>query len=158
MARAAVALAAWVVAAPALAEAPAAATPTPLERCDAAPTPGSRCADVRRALGGLEVGARLPTCRVSDIAVLADRIVVSLSVDGGDVVGVEVVRPDPGAPPPPASTASLSLYLRSDTPGAPTPAWQLAAATALADALARGGGPLPAWLGPLGRGPARRAP
>lgn len=148
-ARATAALAAWLLVAPALAEAPAAAAARPIERCGATPAPGSRCADVRGALGGLEVGARLGGCRVSEIAVLADRILISLSGDGGAVVGVEVVRPDPGAPPPPAATPSLDLYLRSDTPGSPTPAWQLVAVTALAEALARTAGPAPAWLGTL---------
>ncbi|MCM2334646.1 MAG: hypothetical protein NDI82_11955, partial [Anaeromyxobacteraceae bacterium] len=74
-----------------------------------------------------------------------------ITADDGQVLGVDVVRPDdaPRAPPPMARTPTLALFLRSDAPGALTPTWQLALVQSLADLLARAPGPSPAWLAPL---------
>lgn len=125
--------------------------PATVERCGAAPAIGSRCAEALAALGGLAAGTQLQGGRVAEIAVERDRIVLSLSADDGQTVGVEAARPDPspGAPPPLASTQTMSLFTRSDAPGAMTPAWQLALLQSLADALTRAPGPVPAWLAPL---------
>jgi len=121
-----------------------------MERCEVGEPEGSRCAEARLALGGLARGDRLDGATVAEVAVVGDRIQLTLAGGPGELVGVEVVRPAPGAPPPPAGTSTLALYLRSDVPGAITPAWQLGAVQALADRLERSSGPVPAWLGTLG--------
>ncbi|HEX9051134.1 MAG TPA: hypothetical protein VF841_11440 [Anaeromyxobacter sp.] len=103
------------------------------------------------------MGSRIRGGRVADVTVANHRAVVSLAADDGAVVGVDVVRLDPAAPPPPARAGALGLYLRTDTPGGMTSAWQLALARAFADALPRDAAP-PPWLAGLGDGTPPRAP
>jgi hypothetical protein len=130
----------------------------PLERCGASSPAGSRCAEALRLLGGLRPGSPLGSGEVREVAVVGDRLVVTVSGDGSEVVGIDVVRFDPAAPPPPARAGGLALYLRSDTHGAMTPAWQASLVQALAEAVARDAAPAPPWLGVLGPAPAARAP
>jgi len=82
-------------------------------------------------------GSRVGSGQVAEVAVTGDRVVVSVSGDGSEVAGVEVVRFDPSAPPPPARAGGLALYLRTDTRGGLTPAWQFALAEALAGPMTR---------------------
>lgn len=134
--------------------APARAGEAPLERCTTAPAAATRCGDATAALGGIVPGSALRGGRVTEVAVAGGHVVLSLTADDGAVVGVDVVRADPADPAPPVRAGALALYLRSDAPGAPTPAWQLALVQALADAIPRDAA-APAWLARLGQPPPR---